>query len=217
MTPPLVVAIDGPAGAGKGTLARRLAAHYGLAHLDTGLLYRAVGRTLLDAGSPLDDEDAAHAAALALDLGALSPERLRDRGAGEAASVVSAYPAVRAALLAQQRRFAARAGGAVLDGRDIGTVVCPDAAVKIYVVASAEERARRRHAELAQAGETASFADILADILKRDERDMNRASAPLKPADDAVILDTTDLDPDAAFAEACAIVDAVAADVAQRP
>ncbi|TVR11816.1 MAG: (d)CMP kinase [Salinarimonadaceae bacterium] len=217
MTPPLVVAIDGPAGAGKGTLAKRLAAHYGLAHLDTGLLYRAVGRALLDAGLPLEDADAAHAAALSLDLGSLSSERLRDRGAGEAASIVSAYPAVRAALLDQQRCFAARAGGAVLDGRDIGTVVCPDASVKIYVVASAEERARRRHAELAQAGEAASFADILADILKRDERDMNRASAPLKPADDAVILDTTALDPDAAFAKACAIVDAVAADRAPGP
>lgn len=208
MRKPLVVAIDGPAGAGKGTLAKRIAAHYGLAHLDTGLLYRAVGRALLDAGLPLEDAQAAHRAALALDLDALSPERLRDRGAGEAASVVSAYPAVRAALLESQRRFAAREGGAVLDGRDIGTVVCPDATVKIYVVASAEERARRRHAELIQAGETATFADILADIVKRDERDMNRASAPLKAADDAAILDTTNLDPDAAFGAACAVIDA---------
>lgn len=208
MRKPFVVAIDGPAGAGKGTLAKRIAAHYGLAHLDTGLLYRAVGRALLDAGLPLEDAQAAHRAALALDLDALSPERLRDRGAGEAASVVSAYPAVRAALLESQRRFAAREGGAVLDGRDIGTVVCPDATVKIYVVASAEERARRRHAELLQAGETATFADILADIVRRDERDMNRASAPLKAADDAAILDTTTLDPDAAFGAACAVIDA---------
>ncbi len=202
-----VIAIDGPAASGKGTLGKRLAAHYGMAHLDTGLLYRAVARLMLDKSRPLDDESAAHAAAVALNLGYIEESRLRGREMGDAASIVSAYPSVRQALLEQQRHFAARPEGAVLDGRDIGTVVCPDAPVKLFVIASPEERARRRHKELTGRGESVSYADVLADIIRRDERDMTRASAPLRPADDAVIIDTSALDLDAAFAAALAVVE----------
>ena len=202
----MIIAIDGPAASGKGTLARRLAQHYGLPHLDTGLLYRAVARTLLDANVPLTQAGAAALAAAELDLARLDEARLRGRSMGEAASQVSAHPEVRAALLAVQRTFAAQPGGAVLDGRDIGTVICPNATAKLFLTAMPEERARRRHGELAARGEAADYAAILDDIRSRDERDASRATAPLRPAEDAVRLDTTALDPEAAFKAALDIV-----------
>ena len=204
---PLVIAIDGPAASGKGTLAKRLADHYRLPHLDTGLLYRAVALSMIDSGLSLDDSEAAPRAAQALDADRLDDPRLRDRAMGEAASRISAVPEVRAALLAWQRRFAADPQGAVLDGRDIGTVVCPMASVKLFITASSQERARRRHLELSGRGEAATFSAILSDIEARDARDASRAAAPLRMADDAVRLDTTTLDPDAAFAEARSIVE----------
>ncbi len=210
---PLVIAIDGPAASGKGTLARKLAAHYGLPHLDTGLLYRAVAFALLQADLSLDDRSAATRAAESLDAQSLTDSRLRDRAMGEAASRISSVPEVRAALLAWQRRFAADPAGAVLDGRDIGTVVCPAASVKLFITASAQERARRRHRELAERGEAASLEGILADIEARDARDSSRSAAPLRMADDAVRLDTTELDATAAFAEARAIVERTRASV----
>ncbi|CAO4137677.1 (d)CMP kinase [Methylorubrum aminovorans] len=204
---PLVIAIDGPAASGKGTLAKRLALHYGLPHLDTGLLYRAVALTLIDEGTDLDDTSAAARAASALSAERLSDPRLRERAMGEAASRVSSVPEVRAALLSWQRRFAEGAEGAVLDGRDIGTVVCPEARVKLFIIAAPEERARRRHRELLGRGEETTLAAILADIRARDARDSSRAAAPLKAAEDAVVLDTTELNAEAAFAEAVAIVE----------
>lgn len=205
------IAIDGPAASGKGTLARRLAAQYGLPHLDTGLLYRATARGLIDRGHDPAAPGArseAIAIAAAITADALDETRLRGREMGEAASLVAAIPEVRAALVDLQRRFAGQPGGSVLDGRDIGTVICPDADVKLFVTASAEERARRRHAELAGRGETTSFSDVLADIRRRDDRDAGRANAPLATAADAVVLDTTSLDVEAAFREAMRIVDA---------
>lgn len=203
----MIIAIDGPAASGKGTIARRLAAHYGLPHLDTGLIYRAVGRLMMDRGQALTDAAAAEAAARDLRLDALDETRLRGKEMGEAASLVAAVPGVRAALLAAQRAFAAQPGGAVLDGRDIGTIVCPQAAVKIFVVASAEERARRRTRELLGRGEAADEAEILADIRKRDARDAGRTDAPLVAAADAVTLDTTALGVEAAVAAAIAIAE----------
>jgi CMP/dCMP kinase len=207
MSGPMIIAIDGPAASGKGTLGKRLAAFYGLEHLDTGLLYRAVARLMLDKSRPLEDESAAEAAAVALNLAYIDEQRLRGREMGDAASIISAYPSVRQALLEQQRLFAANARGAVLDGRDIGTVVCPDAPVKLFVTASPEERARRRHSELVQRGESVSYADVLADIIRRDERDMTRSSAPLRAADDAHVVDTSELDAQAAFEAARVIVE----------
>ncbi len=202
-----VIAIDGPAASGKGTLARRLAEHYSLPHLDTGLLYRAVACSLIDEGLPLDDVTAAEAAARGLSLTEFDPERLRSREMGEASSVVAAIPAVRAALIDMQRSFAARAEGAVLDGRDIGTVICPKATVKIFVTASPETRAQRRALELASRGEDVDYAAILEDVRARDARDSERTLAPLKAAEDAVMLDTSALDRDEAFAAALAIVE----------
>ncbi len=203
----LVIAIDGPAASGKGTLARRLAEHFKLPHLDTGLLYRATACALLDEGLPLDDEEAATAAARGLSLTDFDDARLRSREMGEAASVVAALPQVRAELVDLQRRFAAREEGAVLDGRDIGTVICPKARVKIFVTASPETRAQRRTLELARRGEEVDYPTILADVKKRDARDSARAVAPLKAAADAVTLDTSDLDIEAAFRAAVAIVE----------
>ena len=203
----MVIAIDGPAASGKGTLARRLARHLGRPHLDTGLLYRAVARDLMDRNQPLSDPEAAAQAAASLDKSGLDDPRLRSREMGEAASLVSAFAGVRDTLLAFQRRFADQAGGAVLDGRDIGTVVCPGADIKLYVTASPEERARRRQRELAQAGQPAEFDAVLADIQRRDARDQGRPNAPLRMADDAVLLDTTELDVEAAFARALVIVE----------
>jgi cytidylate kinase len=203
----MIIAIDGPAASGKGTLAKRLATHYGLPHLDTGLLYRAVARARLDEGKDLADEAAAEEAALSLDPRLLQDTRLRGAEMGDAASLVSAYQPVRDALLAFQREFAGQATGAVLDGRDIGTVVCPLAEVKLFVTATPEERARRRHLELLARGEAAEFRAILEDIRRRDERDANRSTSPLKAAPDAVVLDTTSLDADAAFRAAIEVVD----------
>ncbi len=202
----MIIAIDGPAASGKGTLGKRLAEHYGFAHLDTGLLYRAVARVLLDRDISLEDRDAAAGVAQTLDVSYLDDARLRGAPMGEAASVVSAFQPVRDALLAFQRQFGAQEPGAVLDGRDIGTVVCPDAEVKLFITAAPEERARRRHLELLKRGEQAEYDVILADIRRRDERDMNRSTAPLKPAADALTLDTTHLDADAAFRAALDLV-----------
>jgi CMP/dCMP kinase len=207
----MIIAIDGPAASGKGTIARRVAGHFGLRHLDTGLIYRAVAKAMLDSGHALDDAGQAERVARSLDPGRFDEIALKGHGIGDAASVVSAIPAVRAALLEFQRRFAAEPPGAVLDGRDIGTVICPDAPVKIFVTASPEERARRRTAELRGRGEPADEAAILAGILKRDERDRSRAVAPLKPAEDARLLDTTNLGIDAAVRAAIDIVEAVRA------
>jgi cytidylate kinase len=206
----MIIAIDGPAASGKGTLGKRLAAHFGLRHLDTGLLYRAVAKALLDAGYALDDRVRAVAAAKALDPAKFDGPALKGHAIGEAASIVSAIPQVRDALLAFQRDFAAKPPGAVLDGRDIGTVICPDADVKIFVVAEPAVRARRRAAELKAAGQPADEAAILADILRRDERDRTRAVAPLVAATDARTLDTSALDIEAAVAEAIKIVEGAA-------
>ena len=204
----MIIAIDGPAASGKGTIARRLAARYGLPHLDTGLLYRATARVLIERGDRLDDPEHAIAAARGLALTDFNEADLRGAEMGEAASVVAAIPQVRAALLDVQRNFAARDGGAVLDGRDIGTVICPNADAKIFITADPETRAQRRALELAQRGERIDFAEVLADIRKRDERDSGRSSAPLVAAADAARLDTTSLDIDAAVAAAVNIVEA---------
>lgn len=205
-----VIAVDGPAASGKGTLARRLARQFDFAYLDTGKLYRAVGLSVVRSGGDPEDEEAAEAAARSLDVGALDDPDLAGDDAASAASKVAAIEAVRAALLEFQRNFAATPpdakGGAVLDGRDIGTVICPDATAKLFVTADVETRAERRHKELLNRGETSIYPRVLEDLKARDERDTNRASAPLKPAEDATVLDTTDLDADEAFAEALRIV-----------
>ena len=206
MTAPLVVAVDGPAAAGKGTLARRLAAHLGLPYLDTGLLYRATGRRVLDTGGDPADPVAAERAARSLTPGDFTRTDLRNAAADAAASKVAAIPAVRVALLDFQRSFGA-SRGAVLDGRDIGTVVFPQAPVKLFVTASAEERARRRHAELAARGAAPSLEEVAAEMAARDARDAARDVAPLVPAEDAILLDTTALDAEQAFAAAVRIVE----------
>lgn len=202
----LTIAIDGPAASGKGTLAKRIAAHYGLACLDTGLLYRAVGRDVLEAGSSLDDEKAAAAAARALDPATLDDPGLRLPDMGDAASVVAKFASVRTALLDFQRDVAAQEPGAVLDGRDIATVVLPDADVKIFVTADVEVRARRRHQEQVARGEPVSFERTLETIRDRDARDMGRKDAPLRQADDALLLDTTRLGIEEALQAALDIV-----------
>lgn len=203
----VIIAIDGPAASGKGTIARRLAAHYRLPHLDTGLLYRATAASLLQADKDLGDVAAAVAAARGLGLMEFDEDQLRGAGMGEAASVVAAMPEVRAALIKAQRDFAGRPGGAVLDGRDIGTVICPNADVKIFVTASAAARAQRRALELMRRGEKIDYASVLADIARRDARDAERADAPMRAAADAIALDTTRLDIDASLARAVAIVE----------
>ncbi|MBO6553521.1 MAG: (d)CMP kinase [Roseitalea sp.] len=202
-----VIAIDGPAASGKGTLARRIAAHYGLRHLDTGLTYRAVAHALVATGKPLDDEAEAVAAAERLDLSAMDRTVLAAHAVGEAASKVAVIPAVRRALVERQRRFAETPPGAVLDGRDIGTVVCPDATAKLYVTASPEVRAKRRYHEILAGGGVADEAAILADIERRDARDMGRADSPLRPAIDAHLLDTSDMTIETAFQAARAKID----------
>jgi cytidylate kinase len=207
----MIIAIDGPAASGKGTVARQLASVYGLHHLDTGLLYRAVAKAMLDAGHPLDD--AAHATEIAarLDPSKYEENALKLQPITEGASVVAAIPQVRQALINYQREFAMRPPGAVLDGRDIGTVIAPGADVKLFVVASPEVRAARRLVELRARGENADEREVLADLLRRDERDSRRTAAPLKAAPDAHLLDTTHLGIDAAFRAAVDIIEAVRA------
>jgi cytidylate kinase len=207
----LIIAIDGPAASGKGTLAKRLAGHYGFGHLDTGAIYRAVAYALVSQGSDLRDEAAAVHAARSLDVDTFDNPALKSHEVGTAASVVSAIPAVRAALVEFQRQFAAKPPGAVLDGRDIGTVICPNADVKIFVVADAKVRAQRRAREAQGRGEMADEAIILADILARDERDQNRTVAPLKPASDAYLLDNSHLDIEGGVRAAIDIIEAVRA------
>lgn len=206
----MIIAIDGPAAAGKGTLGRRLAALYNLAFLDTGGLYRAVALKVLDSGGDPADPAAAEAAAQAIQPADLDTPRLRDDAVSKAASVVAAIPGVRAALLAFQRDFAHHPppgfAGALLDGRDIGTVVCPDATVKLFVTASAEARAMRRFKELQAAGARVIYSGVLQDIEQRDARDRERQTAPLRPADDAIEFDTTALDADAAFTKAADLI-----------
>jgi cytidylate kinase len=205
----MIIAIDGPAASGKGTIAKRLAKHFGLPHLDTGLMYRAVAKAVLDAGVKLDDRASVTAASLKLDPASFDEAELKHHAVGEAASIVAAIPDVRAALFNFQQEFAAAPNGAVLDGRDIGTVICPHADVKIFVTASPQERARRRTLEFKAQGHDVREADILADILRRDERDRSRSVAPLRPAADAYVLDTTGLDIEAAVAAAIARVEQV--------
>jgi len=203
----ITIAIDGPTASGKGTLARKLADALGFACLDTGLLYRAVGMALKRQGFTASDEAQAIAAAQALNVDqVMDDDELRSAEAGQWASQVSAIPGVRQALLEFQRSFAAQPPGAVLDGRDIGTVICPDAPVKLYITASAEVRAERRYKELLSRGQDKSYADVLADIKARDDRDMNRAIAPLKPAGDAVMIDTSNMDPEKAFSVSLALI-----------
>ncbi|MGC1576576.1 MAG: (d)CMP kinase [Beijerinckiaceae bacterium] len=202
----MIIAIDGPAASGKGTLAKAVAARVRLAHLDSGLLYRAVARSLIDRGLSLEAEAEAAEAAAALDLSTLDAAALRGAEMGEAASRVAAYPSVRAALVHLQRAFARRPGGAVIDGRDIGTVICPDAQVKLFVTASPEERARRRWRELVLGGAPLDYDAVLADIRRRDKRDSTRSVAPLRQAPDAVLIDTTHLRPEAALEAALAVI-----------
>jgi CMP/dCMP kinase len=205
----MIIAIDGPAASGKGTIARRIADVYGLHHLDTGLIYRAVAKAVLDAGRPPDDTACAIAAAVALDPNAFDEKSLKAQAITEAASVVAAIPEVRQALMTYQRQFATKPPGAVLDGRDIGTVIAPGADVKLFVVATPEVRAARRVLELKARGERADEQEVLADLLRRDERDSRRTAAPLKAAPDAHLLDTTHLSIDAAFRAAVDIIEAV--------
>ena len=206
-----VIAVDGPAASGKGTLASQLAEDYGLPFLDTGLLYRAVGVGVLARGGRPDDPQAAEAVARELDASTLDPAALSGRGAGEAASQAAAHPGVRAALLALQRAFARRPEGAVLDGRDIGTVIAPDAPAKLFVTASPEVRAERRWRQLTAQGDSLTLAEMLEDIRRRDARDASRASAPMAMAPDAVLLDTSEMDISAAVDAARRIVKAARA------
>jgi cytidylate kinase len=204
----MIIAIDGPAASGKGTLGKRLASHYGLRHLDTGLLYRAVAKALIDAGKPATDVPAAVAAAKGLEPATFNEAALKGPAIGEAASLVSAIPEVRAALVTFQRDFAAKPPGAVVDGRDIGTIICPDADCKIFVTATPEVRAGRRAAEYRGQGKDIAETTVLADILARDARDTGRAISPLKQAADAVLLDTTNMDISSALRAAIDIVEA---------
>lgn len=203
----MIIAIDGPAASGKGTLGKRLAAHYGLRHLDTGLLYRAVAHAVMSAGHPPQDRARAATAAMAIDPAGFDEAALKTPAVGEGSSIVSAFPEVRAALFNLQQEFAATPPGAVLDGRDIGTVICPHADVKIFVTASPEARAHRRWLEFSARGVAVEEADVLADIRRRDERDSGRTVAPLVAAADAHMLDTTDLDVEGSVAAAIAIVE----------
>jgi cytidylate kinase len=202
----MIIAVDGPAASGKGTIARALAAHFGLPHMDTGLLYRATAKNLLEMGGDPESEFSAARAAVDLSRIDFADPELKSETVGGIASRISAYAHVREALLERQKRFAAQSGGAVLDGRDIGTVIAPEAEVKLFVTARPEVRARRRFAELKGRNLDVHFADVLADIRARDERDTGRAAAPLVMAEGAILLDTSDLDAEAAVAAAIAAV-----------
>ncbi|KQR78025.1 (d)CMP kinase [Rhizobium sp. Leaf341] len=206
-----IIAIDGPAAAGKGTLSRRIAETYGFYHLDTGLTYRATAKALLDAAMPLDDEGVAEAMASQVDLAGLDRSVLASHQIGEAASKIAVMPAVRRALVEAQKAFSSQTPGTVLDGRDIGTVVCPQAQVKLFVTASPEVRARRRFDEMTAHGVPADYLSVLADIIKRDERDMGRADSPLRPAADAHLIDTSEMGIEAAFSAAKSVIDAALA------
>jgi cytidylate kinase len=209
----MIIAIDGPAASGKSSLARRIAAHRGVPHLNTGSLYRAVARDLIRDGLELCNVKAAQHAALSLDASTLNDSALGARDYGEAASVVAAIPEVRQGLLHLQRAYIAaarRESGAVIEGRDIGTVICPDAEAKLFITASLEQRARRRYLELTSRGETVAEEAVLADLKKRDERDQSRSISPLRPSTDAYLLDTTKLDIEAAFKAAVDFIGAVA-------
>lgn len=212
----MIIAIDGPAASGKGTLARKLAEHFGFAYLDTGKLYRAVGMKVLRLGGDPEDEEAAADAARSLDPVELEDDALLRDDAADAASKVAALDDVRAALKDFQRNFAANPpegkAGAVLDGRDIGTVICPDADVKLYVTADVEVRADRRHKELLDRGDTSIYARVLAELKERDARDMNRKTAPMRPADDATVIDTSGMNADEAFQAALDVVGPVVAE-----
>ncbi len=203
----VIIAVDGPLASGKGTIARALGARFGVPHLDTGALYRAVAVAMIEKGLPPEDADAAEEVARTLDVNAIDEGKIRTAGAGVAASVVSAHPRVRAALLDVQRTFANQPGGAVLDGRDIGTVICPDADVKLFVTADEESRAWRRRAELVNRGEDISFDQVLGQLRQRDARDASRADAPMLKADDAIELDTSDMSVDEAVREAIRLVE----------
>lgn len=203
----MIIAVDGPLASGKGTIARALAAKFGLPHLDTGTLYRGVAVAVLEAGIPPEDAEAAEAAARALDPKTIDEAKIRTAGAGVAASVVSAHPGVRKALLELQRDFATQPGGAVLDGRDIGTVIAPDADVKLFITASEEARAWRRQAELVNRGEEIDFDTVLGQLRQRDARDASRADAPMLKAGDAVEIDTTDMTIEAAIKAAIEVVE----------
>lgn len=204
----MIIAIDGPAASGKGTLAKRIAAHYGLDHLDTGLLYRMVARNMLRANEDLNDAKVAARYAAELDPTALDEDEMRGGGIGDAASVIAQYPEVREALLMFQRRFAAERDGAVVEGRDIGTVIFPEAEVKLYITADRSERAKRRYGELVARGEQTTEEAVRAELEKRDLRDQTRASAPLRMAEDALLLDTTELDIEASYIAAVRLIDA---------
>jgi len=203
---PIVIAVDGPTAAGKGTLARMLAAELGFNYLDTGSLYRAIAWTMLERGADPKDQELATKVARALDIEGIEDALLRTSDVAEAASIVAAFPPVRAEILDFQRRYARKRPGAVVDGRDIGTVVCPDAEVKLFVTASPETRANRRFLELIAKGETISEPEVLADVKARDERDTSRADSPLKPAEDAHLLDTSNLSIEAAFRAAMGLI-----------
>ena len=214
----MIIAIDGTTSSGKGTLAKRLAKHYALPHLDTGLLYRAVAKSALNKGIDFKDERECALLAAHVDLNEFDERELRSAGVGAAASVVATLPAVRRALFDLQRKFTQQSGGALLDGRDIGTVIAPDADVKLWVDASVEERARRRFLELSAMGESVTQHDVLLQLKERDARDAQRKDAPMKPADDAVWIDTTRMTPDECLAKAIEIVEATkAAPKAKKP
>jgi cytidylate kinase len=203
----MIIAVDGPLASGKGTVSRALSKHLGIPYLDTGSLYRATGLALIDAKADPSDAERAGELAANLDIQSIDEDRIRTAEAGLMASKIAALPQVREALFKLQRDFALQPGGAVLDGRDIGTVICPDADVKIYVVADAETRAKRRWKELVAKGQDISYENMLAQTLERDERDANRSDAPMRAADDATLLDTSTLSIDAAVAEAVRLVE----------
>ncbi|WP_336278759.1 (d)CMP kinase [Bartonella sp. CB175] len=206
---PFIIAIDGPAASGKGTLARKIAAHYRLHYLDTGLTYRGVAYALLQQKLALDDEESAILYAKELDFNTLNPAILSSHELGEAASQIALIPAAREILVAKQRNFAQILPGSVLDGRDIGTIVCPDANIKLYVLANVEERAKRRHQEILKKGFQADYNEILTDLKQRDNRDITRKQSPLKPAQNAHLLDTSELSIEATFIAACTFIDPI--------